>query len=182
MPVESLFPLYHHWAACHCKTFLSIILLTWRPLTHKTSTVACHYARLCYVIGLICNDKDGFAYTILLTAWLQLCFLMNICSYITYDSGSYTELAYQWVWLILIIMYNPIGYHTTNICIYLMLYINGEPPVPYKILSLHSILLWRHIVSQNLYTFCCYMDHLFGHLSVCANFILGHITWQVKIR
>ena len=66
----------------------------------------------CYVIGLLCNNKDVVAYTTLLTATLQVCFPMNIlqtyCT--TYDNYLYTQLACICVWLILIIIHKPIGH------------------------------------------------------------------------
>ena len=95
------------------------------------------------IIDLLSINKGIVAYTILLTALLQVYFWINTlqtdCA--TYDYGLYIQLACLWTWLILIIIHDPIGHqYFTHMCM-LDIYISvGKTPVLGKLLSYTSIL------------------------------------------
>ena len=94
----------------------------------------------CYVIGLLCNNKDVCTYTILLTACLEVCFWMiyykptvlhmttvYIHSWLTYGHGLFLL---SYITLLVV--------NTTHICTCLILNINGGATVIGELLSLHS--------------------------------------------
>ena len=108
---------------------------------------------LCYVIDLLCNNKDVAAYTTLLTAWSQVCFWMNIlhtmCT--TYGYGLYTQLVYLWAWLILIITHDPTCHqYYSHMYMHDIIYWWGEHQSYVNSYHYIPFLLQRHIVGQSL--------------------------------
>ena len=109
-----------------------------------------YFPKACFnVIGLLGNNKDAvYYYTTLLTAFIPVCFCLNMfqtnCT--TYDYSLYTQPACLWVWLITSSYMILLAKATIHICTCLKLYISGRST---KLLLLH--ICTHHIYIMHVY-------------------------------
>ena len=82
------------------------------------------------IIGLLCNSKAVASYPTVLTAWLQVCFWMNIVNWLhyiwlwfIYTVGTPMDMAYSHY------MHYLLVNNTIHMCTCLMLYIELGTPV-----------------------------------------------------
>ena len=119
---------------------------------HILHACLCMYAyRYCNVTGLLCNNKDAvYYYTALLTAYLQLCFCLNV---------FWTGLCYIWLQCINMtgmpmgmadyIIYNLIGQcYCTYMYILVIIYCWGIT----KLLMLHPLCFTKDTLSAKAFT------------------------------
>ena len=89
----------------------------------------------------------------------------------TYDYILYTQLAHIWAWLILIVIYYPIGcQHNTHIYMFDIIY-HCQNTSPMQNLIITSLSFYRDTLSAEAFTHSmANLHHVFKPLSICTHF------------